>query len=579
MPFLVDSIANAIQRREMQVFLIIHPVLAVKRDAEGRLSDVLAAGTSDRKASAESCMHLQVTSHAEADLPALAAQIQAVLADVRAAVEDWPAVVKQLNDVIEGIESEPPPLPAEPCAEGTAFLKWLRDHHFTFLGYRAYDLVREKGHDFLRYREGTGLGVLRRVNDESRARHKAPLSEAASNFARRKEMLIITKAYDYSPVHRPVRMDYVGVRTFGPDGEVNGEHRFLGLFTSTAYNERPRSIPLLREKVRRIQERANYAPKGHDGRALLHILESYPRDELLQVEPDDLYETALGILQLTERKRTALFVRRDPFECFVSCIVYVARDAYSTKLRKRFQQILEESYAGKMTDYYTQVGDSPLARLHYIIGTRPGDVPALPVEEVEARLVEAARSWSESLAGALSQTHGEKRAQDLLRRYGEAFPTAYTEAMDANSALSDITLIEAVLDGRPLGINLYRPAGEPFERLRLKICRRDDPIPLSSILPILEHMGLKVISEIPFRIQLPAGPSVWIHDFGMVTADRSEVTLRVAKEPFEVLLAKVWDGEVEDDGFNRLALRAGLDWRGIVTLRAYCKYLRQTGSP
>ncbi len=579
MPFLVDSVANVLQRRELPVQVVIHPVIAVRRDADGRLTDLLEAGAPKAGSIAESCMHFQVSAQPDEALPAIAQALAAVLDDVRAAVSDWSNMVARLTEVIAGIAQNPPPLPPHQIGEGRAFLEWIKDHHFTFLGYRAYDLVAEGGKDYLRYREGTGLGVLRRVKEESRARHKTPLAATASAFARRKELLAITKAYDHSTVHRPVRMDYIGVRTFGPDGEVTGEQRFLGLFTSSAYNESPRQIPMLRDKVRRVLERASFAPKGHDGRALLNILETYPRDELLQVDWQQLHETCIGILQLQHRQRTALFVRRDPFEVFVSCLVYVSRDAYSTKLRRRFQAILEEAYDGKMTDYYTQVGDSPLARLQYIIGTKPGHVPSPPVEETEARLVEEARSWSESLGRELVHSLGESLGRELFRRHGDAFPTAYRESTAPEEAIRDIGQIEAVLAGESLGINLFRLAGDPYTRLRLKIYHRAVPVPLSDILPILEHMGLKVISENPFRVTPPGAEAVWIHDFSMDTADGTDVTLRVAKEPFQVLLARVWAREVEDDDFNRLALRAGLDWRGIVVLRAYCKYLRQTGIP
>jgi glutamate dehydrogenase len=524
-------------------------------------------------------------------MEATRAELELVLRDVRAAVSDWRPMRERIARIIREWdawdESEAsPPVEADEIDEAKRFLRWLDDDHFTFLGYREMDLVEKDGEDFLKLVPGTSLGIFR-VRETEASHRLRPLTEKMASFARKPQLLFVTKANPRSMVHRPAHMDYVGVKRFDDRGTVVGESRFLGLFTSVAYNRRARTIPLLREKVERTLERAGFRPDSHDGKALLHILETFPRDELFQIPEKRLFEISLGILQLQERQRIALFVRRDPFERFVSCLVYVPRDRFNTELRLRVEGILEDAFGGEVSTYYTQVTDSPLARLHYIVRTVPGKIPPYDARRIETDLAEAARTWSDQLYDLMVAEGEEERRARLFRRYRDAFPTHYRERFGVAEGLSDIGKVEEVLDdagrapdGRgPLGMHLYRPEGAGAHEFRFKLYHPAEPVALSAALPLLENMGLWVGSEIPIEVR-PEGAetSVWIHDFGLEVRDGAAVDLSELERTFPSAFARIWSGEVENDGFNRLVVRAGLAWDEVVVLRAYAKFLRQARS-
>ncbi len=575
MPFLVDSVAAELARLGIAVHQLVHPVVAARRDQAGRLEQMLPA---NRQAGAtESLMHVEIDRQDPTGHAAIAARLEAVLADVRAAVEDWGAMRARIQAVAAELAATGA---ADGAEEDAAFLRWLHDGNFTFLGCRRFAFTGADGAVEVRV-DGTGLGLLRhidaRVFDQSTA--LADMSSEVHAFLRRPGLLLVTKSARQSSVHRPVHMDVVGVKRFDASGRVVGLDAFLGLFTSAAYTMAPAQIPLLRRKVERTLARAGFPAFGHDARALGHILETYPRDELLQVSDDRLFDTALGILRLIERPRVALFVRRDEFEQFVSCLVFVPRDRYDTPLRLTVQGLLEAAYGGRVGWYSTQVADQPLARLHLTIRTTPGAAPAVDERELEARIAEAARSWSDHLQVALVQTHGEAAGLRLARRYAQAFPASYRERHPVLAAVADIDRVEQVSDGDDIALTLARPVEAGEHQARIKLYHRLATVALSDVLPLLEAMGLKVIAEVPHDIRPADGrPAVWIHDFEVESADGAAMDLDARRAPFEEALARVWRGEAESDGFNRLVLRAGLDWRQVAVLRAYAKYLRQAGS-
>ncbi|MFQ5955788.1 MAG: NAD-glutamate dehydrogenase, partial [Kiloniellales bacterium] len=407
-PFLVDSVIAALNRQDLTVHLLIHPVIRVRRDRSGHL---IAVGEAEGKR--ESVVHVQVSQQLSRErLEEIEAELRTVLEDVRVAVDDWKPMLDQIEAVITELKTTPPPLPADEVEEGRAFLEWIRDDNFTFLGYRDYQLVSKGGKDYLEIVEGSGLGVLRQVSEESARRHDAPISRALARFARRKALLIITKANAKSTVHRPVYLDYIGIRRFDRQGEVIGERRFLGLFTSAAYNRNPSEIPLLRRKVRRVMKRAGFRPGGHNAKALENILDTYPRDELFQIRVDELFETAQGIRHLEERQRIRLFVRRDSYARFLSCLVYVPRERYNTELRQRFETILIEALKANAIEFTTRIADAPMARVHFIVRTS-AEPPPYDVAEIEAQLVAASRAWTDELRDALIERWGEGRGNVL----------------------------------------------------------------------------------------------------------------------------------------------------------------------
>ncbi|MFQ5984543.1 MAG: NAD-glutamate dehydrogenase [Alphaproteobacteria bacterium] len=577
MPFLVDSTAAALNRLELTVHLRIHPILRVRRGAGGELVDLLDGEVGGGETRSESVLHVEVSQQSTPEaLDAIEQELERVLADVRAAVEDWRPMLARLDETLEKLEASPPPVASAEIAEGRAFLEWIRDNHFTFLGYREYRLEQEGGHDFLRIVRDSGLGILRRVTAESEARHAKPLSRVVSGFARAKQLLIITKANSRATVHRPVYMDYIGIRRFDRRGNVIGEHRFLGLFTSAAYNSNPRDIPLLRRAVQTVMDRSGFPPNGHDAKALLNILETFPRDELFQTGVDELADISRGILHLEARQRIRLFVRRDKYARFFSCLVYVPRDRYSTELRQRMQGVLLNAFKGDAVDFTTQLWDAPMARVHFIVRTPSGGARSFGVEEVEARLVEAARTWVDDLRDALIERWGEAGGNALVHRYRVGFPAGYRDAFSARTAVSDIERIEALEGEDAIAINLYHRVEAADGLMYFKIFHPRQPVPLSDILPILENMGLRVINESSYDVS-PEGfeGGIWVHDFTLASRRGDELDVAQVRSRFEDAFLKVWQGEAENDGFNQLVIGADLGWREVAVVRAYAKYRRQ----
>ncbi|MBB4841672.1 glutamate dehydrogenase [Paucibacter oligotrophus] len=587
MPFLVDTTTMEINRHGLTLHLIIHPIFAVERDAQGQLLAIRPRGEAGNapELKRESWMHIEVDRMVDAQQRAdLVAGLERVLADVRLAVQDWPAMVSQLRGAIAELEQAPASLPKEQLQENRAFLEWLAEDHITLLGYRRHDLVSENGQDALRLVSGSGLGLLRESAEEKLSSSFAALPANARAMARAPlPMILITKANTRSTVHRPGYTDYVGIKRYNAAGEVVGEHRFIGLFTSTAYSARVSETPLLRGRTRAITERAGLPPGGHLAKALQHILETYPRDDLFQISDDELYETALGILALGERQRLRLFVCRDPFDRFVSCLVYVPREAYSTDLRIKFQAILMSVFKGSSAEFDVQLSDAVLARIHFTVRTTPGQMPSYDRKEVEARLAAAARRWDDDLRDALIDAEGEARGLALFKRWAAGFPLGYRERVSARAAVPDVVKIAGLSAENPLALALYRPLGAQPGELGFKVYHRGAAVVLSDSLPMLEHMGVRVLGEYNHRVSENSGSEageaaqISLHDFQLQAVVSDEIEAEALARLFEDAFARVFKGEVENDDFNRLVLRAGLASDEIVVLRAYAKYLRQIG--
>jgi glutamate dehydrogenase len=570
MPFLVDSVTGAINASNRVVHLIIHPILTVARSPDGRLCDILDPREAEPR---ESWMQIEITPESDrADLARLTQALSDVLTDVRAAVEDWQAMREVLREVTTELSAQPPPpVPRAELAEVQDFLRWLDDDNFTFLGYREYVF------DGAAKPEREALGILR---DEAHPvfgglRDLSSLPADVQDFVRRRELLVVTKSNRRATVHRTAHMDAIGVRRFDANGEVVSIRVFLGLFTSLAYSRDPRSIPLLRLKVRRVVERAGLSPTSHDGKALLHILDTFPRDELFQTDEDQLFSTVTGILNLQERQRIAVFIRRDPLERFVSCLVYVPRERYDSELRGRFAVILEDAFAGRLSTFYTHVDESALARIHFVIQTTRGAVPAVDAAALETRLAEAGRSWMDRLQEAMAAAFGDEDARIRLRRL-QSFPVTYQVRTDAAQAVADLRRIERVLTGSALEVSLHPSPDGAFPGLRLY--RAKEPVALSDVLPILESLGLRVVAEEPFRIDCVDGTPLWIHEFQLSGIALLTSVSAAIRARFEEALAAVWTGHFENDGFNRLVLAAGLSARQVTVLRLYAKVLRQAGT-
>jgi glutamate dehydrogenase len=582
MPFLVDSVTAELSQHGRAIHLVVHPQLVVRRDVAGELHEVCDASSPAEAgdgAEAESWMHIEIDRESDAEArEALTGDLQRVLRDVRETVEDWPKMQLAAVHIAHDLVLHPPPgLPEQEVVEATELLRWLADDHFTFMGYREYmlDLTGDDGE--LRGKPGTGLGILRA--DQSRSESFGRLPRERRERARDPHVLVLAKANSRSTVHRPAYLDYVGVKVFDESGAVVGERRFLGLFTSAAYNESILRIPVLRRKAAEVLSRSGFTATGHSGKDLLQILETYPRDELFQISVEDLQETVLSVLHLQERRQLRLFLRKDDYGRFISCLVYLPRDRYTTQIRHTMERILLDAFEGQSIDYTALVSDSVLARLHFVVRVdRERGLRDVDPAEVEARLVRATRSWDDDFADALAARCGEERAAELSRTYANAFPEAYKEDLPAQAGVDDILQLESLDTEGDLGLSMYKPPGARPGETRLKLFHVGEPVSLSLVLPRLQQMGVEVVDEHPYAVQRSGRPPAWVYDFGLRYEPSGETPAADASALFQSAFAAVWSGATESDGFNALVLRAGLTWRQAMVLRAYAKYLRQVGS-
>jgi glutamate dehydrogenase len=580
MPFLVDSTTAALAYLGREIHLLVHPTIPVSRDGDGKLQ-AIAEQSEDGSALTESLMYIEIDEQTATEaIEKIQKHLERVLADVRAAVEDWRAMHEKMNAAVDALEKHPPEVDREELDEIVRFLRWLGEDNYTFLGYREYDFTGASGDEDMKIVEGTGLGTLRNadVHILRGATGLGASSPEVRHFLQRPDPIIITKANVRATVHRPIHMDYIGIKKFDEDGALCGEHRFVGLFTSPVYARSIDEIPLLRRKVLHTIDRAGFAPGSHDAKALRNVLENFPRNEVFQMDDDTLYHHSLGIMRLQERPRAKVFLRHDQFERFVSALVYLPREIYNTDLRIKIQTILAEAFHGSISTIYTQVQDAPLARIHIIVKTTPGAVPEVDEQEIDRKITDASRTWADNLRDALIARWGEEKGNHFAYLYGDAFSLSYRETFPPDLALFDIEKLEELHEHGPVTFNTYRLIEDSEIAIRLKIYHANQLIPLSDCLPKLEHMGLKVIDHQAHSVTLNDGDRPgWVHDFCMVDATGAEISFGGLKARFEELCVRVWAGDIEDDGFNALVLRAGLDWRQAMILRAYGKYLRQTG--
>ncbi|WP_461171845.1 NAD-glutamate dehydrogenase [Arthrobacter sp. Z1-9] len=607
MPFLVDSVNAELVRQHAAIRLVVHPLFVATRSRETaalvkvnkvpshlgissgdtaampNLSHLIAQG--ENASYMESWIAVEINRVSDEAKAALLEGLQRVLSDVRAAVEDWPHMRQKALQIAESLDKVANPAQIAELRQAQDLLHWLDDGNFTFLGYREYDLVNVGGEDVLELREDSGLGLLRAAADSPHIQH---LTDTGRRKAREKRALVITKANSRSTVHRSAYLDYIGVKSFDSAGNVNGERRFIGLFATSAYTGSVRNIPIVREKVDAVLSSAGFPPDSHSGKDLLGILETYPRDELFQIEVPDLAATALGIQKLQERRRTRLFLRPDIYGRFMSAVVYLPRDRYTTNVRLRIEQELRETFQAVSIDYEARMTESALARLFFRIRLPKGaDVSNVNAEELERRLVRAARSWSEGIAEVLREGRDVAEAKELAAIWSEAFPASYRVDYEVEDALEDIARFEkygaaaertaGAKQERP-GVHVYLPEGagatlEEDARVKLYML---EPKSLSQILPFFHNLGLEVLDERPFEIETADRRDFFLYDLGLkYPAGVDPVsTGQLLADSFSAAVT----GAAESDAFDRLVLREGLQWRQITVLRAYARYMRQMGN-
>ena len=577
MPFLFDSLIAELSAQGIRVHALFHPVVPVKRDTTGTRSDT---GLVTR----ESVIVLSLD-----PLPSderrseLAEGARHMFRQVKLAVGDWPRMIAHVRSTVQALQAHPPRISPELVRESIAFLEWLANNHFTFLGARDYVYSDANGGSLTAVPQ-SGLGVLSDMETRviRRGEDRGGLTAEVRGFLAQAEPLIITKSNERSVVHRRVHMDYIGVKMFDANGRLSGERRFVGLFTSGAYSRRAGDIPLLRLKVERVRERAGFPPNSHDGKALAHILDSFPRDELFQVSEEELFDTALGILRLGERPKVKVFVRCDRFDRFVSLLVYVPRDRYDTHAREKIHRILARAYDGRMSASNPTMDNSVLARVHYIIGRHEGVRPHVDVRALEVEIAAAIRTWEDAFHDALVKRYGDVEGTAAFVRLRDALPARYRDAFSPEEAVSDLGELQRLAEGDDrIQARAYRTSNDERSDLRLKIYVLGDVLPLSASLPVFENLGFRVIAEDSYEVTLDTGRG-WkgeaaVLDFQMERADGGSAELAPIKDRLEAAFRTIVADDAENDGFNRLIVAAGVDWYTVNILRACAKYLRQAG--
>ncbi len=576
LPFLIDSVSMALNRHGLTIHLTIHPVLQVKRTAKGQLQKLLSKLGQD--SCSESIMHFEVDRQTDSKvLERLEQDVLKVVQDIRKASQDWQTMREQLLLITRDLDSVNSPVNKADREECKAFLRWIEADHFTLLGYRQHVVSGYKNGQYsYQYKPDSGLGILRGEQEGTLLEGIFPTHSAV--YQRDTTPLIVTKADALSTIHRSAYMDFISIKFFNDKQQVLGEHCFLGLFSSAAYNRSTRDIPLLRHKVERVIKNCGLIPNSHDSKALQNIIEVFPRDDLFQIADGPLLDTVMGILSLQERQRIRVFINHDRFGRYYSCLVYVPRERYSRELRIKIQAVLMDTLHGQSVEFDAHFSESVLARVHYIVRATPGTEPKLEPLEIEKRIVDAAYTWGDQLQGTLIEIYGEEKGNHYISVYGNAFRGDYREDYPARIAGFDIELMEKVYADGQLGIHFYRPVLESEEQYRLKLYAVGQPIALTNILPMIENMGLKVMGERPHKIKAAGRQRLWIHDFTMTTTFSDMLDFDQVEGIFQEALAHIWNGTAENDGFNQLVLGAGLSWRETAIFRTYAEYLRQIRS-
>lgn len=606
MPFLVDSIMGEIQDRQINILSFTHPIFRVARDGAGQLQSILSEGagsapsvngqeTHTVNGFKESFIQILTEALTDEEKRALVKSLSNILDAVRLAVADWQPMRAKVADAISNYNALPSSDHVTNLPETIEFLKWLLDDHFTFLGIRQYRLIGQGDESDLEPIENSGLGLLRDkdIRVLRRQDQDVRLPEEIREFFFSPQPLIITKANRRSIVHRRVHMDYIGIKVYSQDGEICGELRIVGLFTSVAYTQLASEIPFLRGKVDAVVKRYGQSAKSHGAKSLINVLNTYPRDDLFQIDVDRLYDIAMGIHELDIQPKLRVFTRRDAFHRFVSVLIFAPRDEYSTEARMKMGDYLAKTLHGHVAVFTPFFTEGPLVRIHFVIGRDEGEIPVYADEQLETEITAILRSWSDKLHEELLGHFAFDEAVDAANRYRNAFPVGYQALVSETRAVEDITRIDTLNVDNPIAIDFCQDCEGEDAHCRVSIYHLHGPIPLSKRVPILENFGFSVIDERSFSINVDklAGVSaddveeaeqdfaVNLHDMVLVTKDRESFSLREHAERLEQAFLAVWYDSAENDPFNQLILKLGVDWRDVAALRALSTYMRQLGIP
>jgi glutamate dehydrogenase len=565
MPFLVDSIALVFSKLGLDMILMTHPIAKVNRTKSG----VLKGLGGDEK---ESWMHIEINKIIDDKfMKELFSEVELVINKVQACVTDWQAMLSAMNSAKDQLIDMGD---KKTYSKQKQFIDWLLDNNFTFLGYQYYSTQTAGRTKVLKPQKKSALGLyhsekyLQTIND---------IMSKDYHVYRQSDLMIITKLNDRPLIHRAGSLDYIGVLETNKKGDVNGEHRFVGLFTSAAINTRPWDIPYINDKVNGVIKRFKFESSSHTGKHIVHIMETLPRDELMQSSSDELFNTIYSILTIQERQKSNVTVRQDKFKRFYAFLVHIPRDKFNTHVRQTIQNILAKEVDGNHIEFQVKIEDANLTRLYVTVYTQ--SQVAIDTKQIEDKIAHALRSWQDELEDILIEKHGEKPGYELACKYANKFPMSYVDDVSPRVAAYDVENIAKLSETDDLQLSLYRPRDVSSKLFRFKIFRNNNTIPLSEVLPILENLGLHVVRERPYELSLDNGSSIWIQDFDLALAHGAELELDLVKERFKGAFKQIVHGQVDNDGFNKLLILGGLDFRQIIILRAISKYLKQTNLP
>ena len=574
MPFLVDSLRMALNRRGLNIFTLQSNPIWVLRDSNARLSASSKAYIDG--AQREAFIAIEVDIHRDSELLELQRDLLSVLDDVQTIVDDFDPMRLRVAELIEELTLTSAHLPG--ASESLEFLRWIYNGYFTFLGCVEFDLVEDNAELYLREQPGSRLGLLHKYSGDARQEAVSRLSPGVVALYQGDEILTFTKSSRRSRVHRDVYSDYLVVKRFNDKQEPIGEVRFLGLYTSQFYSYSPRRIPILREKVSWVMENCGFDKNSHDGKTLQTILDFHPRDELFHLSREELADTAIGIWQIQERRVIKVFMHADPFDKFVSCIVYLPRESFNTAARIKIQQAIGAELDTEECEFATQfLPESVLVRIHLVYQLRSQKYLQVECRRLESLVANITRDWSDGFAEQAVARWGERDGRALGRQFQRAFPAAYRELYTPAQAIVDVLLIDELDDASDLAIAFNNLAGEENHYLQLRLFHCDSPLELSDMIPMLENLGFRVMVEHPYLINPEAGKQIWLQDFRLLFSLDVDVDVSAVQGSFKDALRVVWQGEAENDSFNRLVIGARLDWRTVAMLRLYARYLKQLG--
>ncbi|MBN8431774.1 NAD-glutamate dehydrogenase [Microbulbifer salipaludis] len=583
MPFLVDSVRMEINRHNTVIHSIKSTVMQLQRGDDGRLLRLLAPASQeedrrqdDPAVSAEALIYVEINLDTSASHASeLARDLKDTLGDVALAVDDYvpmldtcAAMEDQLHAVLADNDAN--------LEEASAFLQWMRDGNFTFLGYREYEFAQQGDKKVLCEVEGRRLGIFKNLQQPAEPTPEYAFNEGKQRFYQGPNFLTFAKSSVKSRVHRAAYSDYVSIKRYDAAGEVIGESAFMGLYTSPVYTESPSKIPIIRRKLASVIEQSGLAPNSHDGKALKRILDTFPRDELFQSSTSELFETTLGVLAMNERARLRLFMRKDPFGKFVSALVYVPRDQFNSEIRERISDRIARTINALDCDFTTYFSESILARVHLVFRVDRNVPVEFDVARLEAQIVDITRSWEDVFQRSLIETHGEEVGSRLTSIFGQAFPAGYREDFEPRIAVQDVSSIQELNESNRVAMSFYQPVGAEPGSLRFKVFNVGGGLTLSDVIPVLENLGLRVMGEFPYTIRPKGQQDVWMHEFRLEFGLPTRIDAQASRSLFQDAFAAIWDGVAESDSFNRLVLAARLNWREVTMLRAYARYLKQT---